>query len=242
MPLSFTCPRVPSSFQSLMPFHWYYLQFHSRVGSAARQLKAFSRRNLCGKHELILSGREVKVWFRHYCHSQVWPPLVCAYMGSTGAVHALWIFPCCFLCGCASRAELFFGLPSARLALGQLLSVSAGGFREETLLEKKREGSSRGSRKPISVCRPLQLSFSTARKKEFSYSLLCSLCFALWCKECVWKVGFVYHVLCFPYCSITVWMLVDLYSLWSFNLYCVVMSQNDHHIWFIYWIIVQQFD
>lgn len=74
-------------------------------------------------------------------------------------------------------AELFFGLPSARLALGQLLSVSAGGFRdseggeEESLLEKKEGGVQQGLCTDISFCRPtatvLQHSKERRKKKGF---------------------------------------------------------------------------
>lgn len=62
-----------------------------------------------------------------------------------------------------------FWPPSASLALGQLLSVSAGGFRdsEESLLGKKEGGVQQGLCTHIGVCRSPRPSFSTARKKRF---------------------------------------------------------------------------
>lgn len=101
----------------------------------------------------------------------------------------LWISPSplslsssCFLCSSASMAELFFGLPSARLALGQLLSVSAGGFRdseggeEDSLLEKKEGGVQQGLCTDISFCRPtatvLQHSKERSGKKRASLLII----------------------------------------------------------------------
>lgn len=96
----------------------------------------------------------------------------------------------CFLCSCASRAELFFRLPSACLALGQLLGVSAGDFRglQERRVcwwkEKKKEGGvQQWLCKHIGVCRPPQLPLSTARRKRVSLLVVEFLLFGSWWKK-----------------------------------------------------------
>lgn len=186
-----------------MPFHWYYLQFHSRVGSAARLLKAFPASQSMWKawaHPLWLGG---EVWFRHYCHSRVWRLLVCVYKNwlrkFTPMLSTVQCGFSCFLCSFALRAGSFFWTPFARLALGQLLSVSAGGFRdskERSLCWKKREGSSRGSANT-----PVFSSTSTvlqhSKEKGFPYSLSCSFCSAFGGRNVGGKGAgcFVYHAL-----------------------------------------------
>ena len=74
----------------------------------------------------------------------------------------------------------FFGLPSARLALGQLLGVSAGGFRDS---EERRVCWKRG-RGPAGPLHTHQGLLSTpavlqhSKKKGFPSSLSCSFCSA----------------------------------------------------------------
>lgn len=100
----------------------------------------------------------------------------------------------CFLCSCASRAELgffFFLLPSVCLALGQLLGVSAGDFRglqERRVCWWKEKGKKEGGVqqwlcKHIGVCRPPQLPLSTARRKRVSLLAVEFLLFGSWWKK-----------------------------------------------------------
>lgn len=77
--------------------------------------------------------------------------------------------------------ELFFGLPSARLALGQLLSVSAGGFGDS---EERRVCWKKRGRGPAGALQTHQYLSSTptvlqhSKEKGFPYSLSCSFCSA----------------------------------------------------------------
>lgn len=126
-----------------------------------------------------------EVWFRHYMLSQ--PRIKCANSRCCILGCVRYVFPPprlgCFLCSCASRAELFFWLPSACLALGQLLGVSAGDFRglQERRVcwwkgKKKREGSSSGSASTlVSVVHP-SCPWAQRGEKGFPFSLLNSFC------------------------------------------------------------------
>lgn len=163
-----------------MPLLSYYLQFHSAGwGLLPGQLSVFlSDHNPCGKHELIL-------WLRwSLVEALLSQPSV---TDTSSYTRTDWENSCqrsrrCSM-DCPPRVAFFvvlfasgvvFWPPSARLALGQLLSVSAGGFgdSEESLLEKKKEGGREGSRRPpglckhIVFCRAPQLSFSTVRGKK----------------------------------------------------------------------------
>lgn len=117
-----------------------------------------------------------EVWFRHYCcHSQVWRGLVCVYKNWLRKFTPMQSTRC-FLC----RAEVFFGLLSARLALGQLLSVSAGGFRdsEERRVCWKRGRGPAGARQTHQVLSSTLTVLQHSKKKGFPYSLSCSFCSA----------------------------------------------------------------
>lgn len=166
-----------------MPFHWYYLQFHSRVGSAARQLKAFPASQSMWKawaHPLWLGG---EVWFRHYCHSQVWRLLVCVYTridweNSRQCCPQSSVDFLAFFVVLLWERGRFFGLhlpacPLDSCSVCQL--VASGTLRREAFCWKKREGSSRDS-----ASTPVFLSTSTVlqHSKEigFPYSLSCSFC------------------------------------------------------------------
>lgn len=106
-------------------------------------------------------------------------------------------FSSCFLYSLALRYELIFGLPSARLPLGQLLSVSAGGFRdseERRVCWKKRGRGSAGALQThqFMSSTPTVLQHSKG-KKRVSLLIIVFLLFSMWWKECQWKVGIVYH-------------------------------------------------
>lgn len=169
-----------------------------------------------------------EVWFRHYMLSQ--PRIKCANSRCCilGCVRCLFFFPPrlgCFLCSCASRAELFFFflLPSACLALGQLLGVSAGDFRglQERRVwwwkekkKKKREGSSSGSASTsVSVVHP-SCPWAQRGEKGFPYSLLNSFCLVHGGRKSVESrlcLSSVYLDPGFLCCSRTVSILHDLY-------------------------------
>lgn len=162
-----------------MPFHWYYLQFHSRVGSAARQLRAFPPSAIRVESMSSSSGREVKSGWgitvtakcdRHKCTHQI------RLSKSTSAESTPRRFA--FFVAVRGESGLVFWTPSARLALADSCSVCVswwlqGLWGEESLLEKR----GRGPLGPQQAChfrRPPQLSFSGTVKKKGFPSLYCA--------------------------------------------------------------------
>lgn len=126
-----------------------------------------------------------EVWFRHYMLSQ--PRIKCANSRCCilGCVRYVFSPPRlgCFLCSCASRAELFFdshlpAWPSDSCSVCQL--VTSGGFRRGEFAggkgKKKREGSSSGSASTlVSVVHP-SCPWAQRGEKGFPFSLLNSFC------------------------------------------------------------------
>lgn len=99
-----------------MIFHWYYVQFHSRVGSAARQLIAFPP--IAFRVESMSSSSLARRWSLLQAllsQQSVSSTSVCA--------HTIWFIfnihanAVAFFCRVDLKAELFFWTPSARLAL-----------------------------------------------------------------------------------------------------------------------------
>lgn len=132
----------------------------------------------------------------------------------------------CFLCSCASRAELFFWLPSACLALGQLLGVSAGDFRglQERRVcwwkEKKKRKKKRG-RGPAVALQAHRCLSSTPAALEHSeekkgFPTRCWIPFVRFMvEESLWKVGFV--------CHLCIWILA----------FCAVLEQSQYYVTYI---------
>lgn len=132
----------------------------------------------------------------------------------------------CFLCSCASRAELFFFfflLPSACLALGQLLGVSAGDFRglQERRVwwwKEKKKKSGRGPAVALQAPRclsstPAALEHSEEKK---GFPTRCWIPFVWFMvEESLWKVGFV--------CHLCIWILA----------FCAVLEQSQYYMTYI---------
>lgn len=194
---SSTCLKLPVSFSTLVPFHWYYLQFHSRVGSAARQLKAFPRPQSVWKAWAHPRWPGGDVWFRHYCHSQLWQTLV-RIQELIEKIHAAWIFPLvAFFVVVLWEPSCFLDsiCPPGPWTAAQCVSWWLQGlWGEKSLLEKKREGSSRASANTsVFVVHPDCP--SAQQGKRVSLVIITFLLFSLWWKECRCKVVFVYHAL-----------------------------------------------
>lgn len=133
----------------------------------------------------------------------------------------------CFLCSCASRAELFFCffflLPSACLALGQLLGVSAGDFRglqERRVWWWKEKKKKRGRGPAVALQAPRCLSSTPAAlehsEEKKGFPTRCWIPFVWFMvEESLWKVGFVRH-LC-------IWILA----------FCAVLEQSQYYMTYI---------
>lgn len=138
-----------------------------------------------------------EVWFRHYMLSQ--PRIKCANSRCCilGCVRCCFFFPLVlvafFVAVLQEQSCCFFLLPSACLALGQLLGVSAGDFRglqerrvwwwKEKEKKKKEGGVQQWLCKHLGVCRPPQLPLSTARRKRVSLLAVEFLLFGSWWKK-----------------------------------------------------------
>lgn len=169
-----------------------------------------------------------EVWFRHYMLSQ--PRIKCANSRCCilGCVRCLVFFPPrlgCFLCSCASRAELlfFFLLPSACLALGQLLGVSAGDFRglqERRVWWWKEKKKKRGRGPAVALQAPRCLSSTPAAlehsEEKKGFPTRCWIPFVWFMvEESLWKVGFV--------CHLCIWILA----------FCAVLEQSQYYMTYI---------
>lgn len=169
-----------------------------------------------------------EVWFRHYMLSQ--PRIKCANSRCCilGCVRCLFFFPPslgCFLCSCASRAELFcfFLLPSACLALGQLLGVSAGDFRglqERRVWWWKEKKKKRGRGPAVALQAPRCLSSTPAAlehsEEKKGFPTRCWIPFVWFMvEESLWKVGFV--------CHLCIWILA----------FCAVLEQSQYYMTYI---------
>lgn len=137
-----------------------------------------------------------EVWFRHYMLSQ--PRIKCANSRCCilGCVRCLFFFPPrlgCFLCSCASRAELFFffyshlpAWPSDSCSVCQLVTLGGsrrGEFDGGKKRKKKEGGVQQWLCKHLGVCRPPQLPLSTARRKRVSLLAVEFLLFGSWWKK-----------------------------------------------------------
>lgn len=168
-----------------------------------------------------------EVWFRHYMLSQ--PRIKCANSRCCilGCVRCLFFFPPrlgCFLCSCASRAELFFffyshlpAWPSDSCSVCQLVTLGGsrrGEFDGGKKRKKKREGSSSGSASTsVSVVHP-SCPWAQRGEKGFPYSLLNSFCLVHGGRKSVESrlcSSSVYLDPGFLCCSRTVPILHDLY-------------------------------
>lgn len=144
-------------------------------------------------HPLWLGG---EVWFRHYMLSQ--PRIKCANSRCCilGCVRCLFFFPPrlgCFLCSCASRAELLFffyshlpAWPSDSCSVCQLVTLGGsrrGEFDGGKKRKKKEGGVQQWLCKHLGVCRPPQLPLSTARRKRVSLLAVEFLLFGSWWKK-----------------------------------------------------------
>lgn len=131
----------------------------------------------------------------------------------------------CFLCSCASRAELFcfFLLPSACLALGQLLGVSAGDFRglqERRVWWWKEKKKKRGRGPAVALQAPRCLSSTPAAlehsEEKKGFPTRCWIPFVWFMvEESLWKVGFV--------CHLCIWILA----------FCAVLEQSQYYMTYI---------
>lgn len=137
-----------------------------------------------------------EVWFRHYMWSQ--PRIKCANSRCCilGCVRCLFFFPPrlgCFLCSCASRAELFCffyshlpAWPSDSCSVCQLVTLGGsrrGEFDGGKKRKKKEGGVQQWLCKHLGVCRPPQLPLSTARRKRVSLLAVEFLLFGSWWKK-----------------------------------------------------------
>lgn len=137
-----------------------------------------------------------EVWFRHYMLSQ--PRIKCANSRCCilGCVRCLFFFPPrlgCFLCSCASRAELFCffyshlpAWPSDSCSVCQLVTLGGsrrGEFDGGKKRKKKEGGVQQWLCKHLGVCRPPQLPLSTARRKRVSLLAVEFLLFGSWWKK-----------------------------------------------------------
>lgn len=137
-----------------------------------------------------------EVWFRHYMLSQ--PRIKCANSRCCilGCVRCLVFFPPrlgCFLCSCASRAELLFffyshlpAWPSDSCSVCQLVTLGGsrrGEFDGGKKRKKKEGGVQQWLCKHLGVCRPPQLPLSTARRKRVSLLAVEFLLFGSWWKK-----------------------------------------------------------
>lgn len=114
-----------------------------------------------------------------------------------GCVRGLFFFPPrlgCFLCSCASRAELFFcffyshlpAWPSDSCSVCQLVTLGGsrrGEFDGGKKRKKKEGGVQQWLCKHLGVCRPPQLPLSTARRKRVSLLAVEFLLFGSWWKK-----------------------------------------------------------
>lgn len=114
-----------------------------------------------------------------------------------GCVRCLFFSPPrlgCFLCSCASRAELFFvffyshlpAWPSDSCSVCQLVTLGGsrrGEFDGGKKRKKKEGGVQQWLCKHLGVCRPPQLPLSTARRKRVSLLAVEFLLFGSWWKK-----------------------------------------------------------
>lgn len=113
-----------------------------------------------------------------------------------GCVRCLVFFPPrldCFLCSCASRAELLFffyshlpAWPSDSCSVCQLVTLGGsrrGEFDGGKKRKKKEGGVQQWLCKHLGVCRPPQLPLSTARRKRVSLLAVEFLLFGSWWKK-----------------------------------------------------------
>lgn len=175
-------------------------------------------------HPLWLGG---EVWFRHYMLSQ--PRIKCANSRCCilGCVRCLFFFPLVlvafFVAVLQEQSCCFFLLPSACLALGQLLGVSAGDFRglqERRVWWWKEKKKKRGRGPAVALQAPRCLSSTPAAlehsEEKKGFPTRCWIPFVWFMvEESLWKVGFV--------CHLCIWILA----------FCAVLEQSQYYMTYI---------
>lgn len=168
-----------------------------------------------------------EVWFRHYMWSQ--PRIKCANSRCCilGCVRCLFFFPLVlvafFVAVLQEQSCCFFLLPSACLALGQLLGVSAGDFRglqERRVWWWKEKKKKRGRGPAVALQAPRCLSSTPAAlehsKEKKGFPTRCWIPFVWFMvEESLWKVGFV--------CHLCIWILA----------FCAVLEQSQYYMTYI---------
>lgn len=169
-----------------------------------------------------------EVWFRHYMWSQ--PRIKCANSRCCilGCVRCLVFFPPrlgCFLCSCASRAELLFffyshlpAWPSDSCSVCQL--VTLGGSRRGEFDGGKKRKKKRGRGPAVALQAPRCLSSTPAAlehsEEKKGFPTRCWIPFVWFMvEESLWKVGFV--------CHLCIWILA----------FCAVLEQSQYYMTYI---------